>query len=99
VGGRQVERDVRAPAAQADDVRAVEQHRVRRAGEELPEDVLDLAERSVGRVVVELHVGHHRHLDPQGEHRRSDSSASTTSHGPVPQSALWPVVESVPPIR
>jgi hypothetical protein len=42
VGGRQVERHVRAPAAQRHHLRAVEQDRVRRRGEEGPEDVLDL---------------------------------------------------------
>ena len=30
---------------------------------------------------------------------RSDSSASTTSHSPAPQSAFRPVVRSAPPIR
>ena len=30
---------------------------------------------------------------------RSDSSASTTSHSPAPQSALRPVERSSPPIR
>jgi hypothetical protein len=30
---------------------------------------------------------------------RSDSSASTTSQSPVPQSAFSPEVESVPPMR
>ena len=49
--------------------------------------------------MVELDVRHDRDLHVELEHRAVDSSASTTSQSPAPQSAFRPVVRSAPPIR